>query len=268
MHLAGCKQLVRFLVVPLLACVAGTTPATGGDFYIGASAAAERLDVLYEKIVDNSDPMNFSLNKGQRLQDEASANKLAYSYGFLAGYKLPLSITGIYLALEGDMLRHGGVAGARLAGTGTSTGRNQLGEVWPEDWTFEKDTSYGLTARLGAGIPLIGTWFGPSVYGLVGVRRMKAGFRSEYTGCVTATPCTDDSQYLSGADTFNENFSGWSVGGGLEQKVGLISIRGEVRITDYSKTGRVISFDDIFVTVPLDLQPSAISLGLSAILYF
>lgn len=268
MHRTGCDQLGRFLVVTLLVCIAGTTPATGGDFYIGASAAADRLDVLYEKVVDNSDPMNFSVNQGQRLRDEASATKLAYNYGFLAGYKLPLGITGIYVALEGDMLRHGGVTVGHLAGTGSSTTRNQLGEVWAEDWTLEKDTSYGLTARLGAGIPLVGTWFGPSVYGLVGVRRMKAGFRSEGTGCLTATPCTDASEFVTGTETFNENFSGWSVGGGLEQKVGLISIRGEVRITDYSKTGRVIPFDDVFVTVPLDLQPSAISFGLSAILYF
>ena len=268
MRPTSCTQLVRVLVVPLLIYVAGTTPAAGGDFYIGASAAADRLDVLYEKVVDNSDPQNFSLNKGQRLRDEASANKLAYNYGFLAGYKLPLSITGIYLALEGDMLRHSGTTAGRLAGMGTSAGRNQLGEVWPEDWTFEEDRSFGLTARLGAGIPLVGTWFGPSLYGLVGVRRMNAGFRSEYTGCVTAKPCTDASQYVSGTDTFNESFSGWTVGGGLEQKVGLISIRGEVRITDYSKTGRVIPFDDLFVSVPLDLQPSAISLGLSAIWYF
>ena len=268
MHPTNWRQPVRFFRVLLLACVAGTAPAAGGDFYIGASAAADRLDALYEKVVDNTDPQNFSLNKGQVLRDEASANSLAYSYGFLAGYKLPLSITGIYVALEADMLRHSGTATGRLAGKGTSSGRNQLGEVWPEDWTFDRDRSFGLTARLGAGIPLVGTWFGPSVYGLVGVRRMNAGFRSEYTGCATATPCTDASQYVSGTDSFNENFSGWTFGGGLEQKVGLISIRGEVRVTDYSKTGRVIPFDDLFVSVPLDLQPSSISLGLSAIWYF
>jgi len=262
------RRLVVLPVALLLVCVAGTTPASGGDFYVGAAAAADRLNVLYEKIVDNSNPQNFSLNKGQQLRDEASAAKLAYSYGFLAGYKLPLSVTGVYLALEGDMMRHGGIAAGRLAGTGTSADRSQLGEVWPEDWTFEKNRSYGLTGRLGAGIPLLGTWFGPSIYGLVGMRRLKAGFRSEYTGCVTEAPCTEASQFVSGSDSFDENFGGWTYGGGIEQKVGLISVRGEVRVTDYSNAGRVIPFDDLFVSVPLDLQPRSVSFGLAVLLYF
>lgn len=261
-------QLARFAVVLLATCSAGTAPAAAGDFYIGASAAADSLDVLYEKIVDNSNPQNLSLNKGQQLRDEASAAKLGYNYGFLAGYKLPLSVTGIYLALEGDMLRHGGIAAGRLAGTGTSETRNQLGEVWAEDWTFQKERSYGLTGRLGAGIPFVGTWFGPSVYGLVGVRRLQAGFRSEYTGCADETPCTEPSQFESGSDSFDENFNGWTYGGGIEQKVGLISIRGEVRVTDYSNTGRVIPFDDLFISVPLDLQPKSVSFGLTVLLYF
>lgn len=264
----GYRQLVRFLAALLLVYVAGTAPAAGGDFYVGAAAAADRLNVLYEKVVDNSNPQNFSLNQGQRLRDEASATKLAYSYGFLAGYKLPLSVTGIYLGLEGDMMRHGGIAAGRLAGTGTSADRDQLGEVWPEDWTFEKDRSYGLTGRLGAGLPLIGTWFGPSIYGLVGVRRLKAGFRSEYSGCVTETPCTEASQFVSGSDSFDENFSGWTFGGGIEQKVGLIAVRGEVRVTDYSDAGRVIPFEDLFVSVPLELQPRSVSLGLTVLVYF
>ena len=264
----GCTRLVRFLAVLLFVCLAWATPAAGGDFYIGATAAAERIDVLYEKAVDNSDPQNLTLSKGQVIEDLAAANKLAYSYGFLAGYKIPLSITGVYVALEVDTLRHGGIAAGRLLGSGTSPGRNQLGEVWPEDWTFERDRSFGLTARLGAGIPLIGTWFGPSIYGLVGVRRMQAAFRSEYTGCVTETPCTDADQFESGTDTISENFSGWTVGGGVEQKFGPISLRGEARVTDYSNAVRVTEFDDLFVSIPVGLQPSSISLGLSAIWYF
>ena len=258
----------RYLVVLLLGCAVGTGTARGGDLYVGASASADRLNVLYEKVVDNTNPSNFSLNQGQRLRDEASATKLAYNYGFLAGYKVPLSVTGLYVALEGEMLRHGGVAVGRLTGQGSSSGRNQLGEVWPEDWTLENERSYGLTARLGAGIPFFGTWFGPSAYGLVGVRRLKAGFRSDYTGCVTETACTDPNQFVSGSDSFSETFSGWTVGGGVEKKVGSLAIRGEVRVTDYSKAGRVIPFDDLFVSVPLDLEPDSISFGVTLLWYF
>ncbi len=258
----------RYLVVLFLISTVGAVSANGGDIYFGASASADRLNVLYEKIVDNTNPQNFSRNQGQTLRDEASATNLAYNYGFLAGYKVPLSVTGVYVALEGEMLRHGGVAVGRLVGQGSSSGRNQLGEVWPEEWTLEKERSYGLTARVGAGIPFFGTWFGPSAYGLVGVRRLNAGFRSEYTGCVTEAACTEPDQFVSGSDSFSESFSGWTVGGGVEKKVGSLAVRGEVRVTDYSKAGRVIPFDDLFVSVPLDLEPDSISFGITLLWYF
>ena len=268
MQAAQLRQRPRYLVAGLLICTIGAVQAKAGDIYIGASASADRLNVLYEKIVDNTDPRNFSLNQGQRLRDEASASEVAYSYGFVAGYKQPLSVTGLYVALEGEMLRHGGVAPGRLAGAGTSVGRNQLGEVWPEQWTFGKDSSYGLTARAGAGIPFIGTWIGPSVYGLFGVRRLKGSFGSRYTGCATETACTEPDQFVSGSDNFSENFNGWTVGGGLEKKLGNLAVRGELRFTEYSKTGRVIPFDDLFVSVPLELEPDSMSFGVTLLWYF
>lgn len=258
----------RYLVVLFLIGTVGTVSAKGGEIYIGGSASADRLNVLYEKVVDNTNPQNFSQHQGQRLRDEASATKLAYNYGFLGGYKIPLSVTGVYVALEGEVLRHGGVAAGRLVGQGSSSGRNQLGEVWPEEWTLEKERSYGLTGRVGAGIPFFGTWFGPSVYGLVGVRRLKAGFRSAYTGCVAETACTEPGQYVSGSDSFSESFSGWTVGGGVEKKAGSLAIRGEVRVTDYSNAGRVIPFEDLFVSVPVDLEPDSISFGITLLWYF
>ena len=262
------RHCPRYLVVVLLIGTIAAARANGGDIYIGASASADRLNVLYEKVVDNTDPQNFSANQGQRLRDQASASEVAYSYGFVAGYKLPLSVTGLYVALEGEMLRHGGVAPGRLAGSGTSAGRNQLGEVWPEEWTFEKDSSYGLTARAGAGIPFIGTWVGPSVYGLFGVRRLKGSFGSRYTGCPTETVCTEPDEFVSGSDSFSESFNGWTVGGGLEKKLGSLAVRGELRFTEYSKTGRVIPFDDLFVSVPLELEPDSMSFGVTLLWYF
>ncbi len=258
----------RYVVVLLLVCVFGAIPAEGGDFYVGATAAGDRLNVLYKKVVDSTDPRNFSLNQGEIFRTDDSATELAYRVGLLAGYKVPLSLTGVYVALEGDMSRHGGVTAGRLAGAGTSAGRNQLGEVWPENWTLGNDKSYGLTARLGAGIPFFGTWFGPSAYALVGVRRLQGSFRSEYTGCLTAEPCEDPAEFTSGSDSFGENFNGWTVGGGVEKKLGSFAVRGEVRRTDYRKSGRVVPFDDIFVTVPLELEPDSLSFGVSLLWYF
>lgn len=65
------------------------------------------------------------------------------------------------MAMNGEMLRNDGVAVGRPAGAGTSADRNELGEIWPEGWTLEKDRSYGLTAHPDAGTLFFGTWFGP-----------------------------------------------------------------------------------------------------------
>ena len=259
---------LRCLMVWFCIGTAASVPVQGGDIYVGASAYADRLNVLYKKVIDNTNPQNLSANRGQRLEDEASAAKFAYSYGFLAGYKVPLSVTGLYVAMEGDMLRHSGPASGSLRGAGTSAGRNQLGEVWPENWTLERNRSFGLTARAGAGIPFFGTWFGPSIYGLVGLRRLGAGFESQYSGCLTETACTEPEEFVSGSQGFRETFNGWTVGGGVETKAGAFSIRAELRITDYSAVDRVIRFDEQFVSSPLNLDPDSITLGISLLWYF
>ena len=261
-HTRGC------LAAGILWIFAGAAPAEGGDFYVGVTGAGERLDVLYDKTVDNTSPSNLSLNQGQVFRADDSATKVGYGYGFLAGYRVPLGLTGVFVAGEGDLAYHRGVALGRFPGLGTSEGRNQLGEAWPEDWSFDKDKSFGFTLRLGAGIPVVGPGLGPSVYGLVGVRRLGAGFRSDYTGCLNPTPCTDASQFTSGTDRFDENFTGWTTGGGIEKKLGNISLRGEVRYTDYGSASRTISFTDVGVTVPFSLETSGVSARLGLLLYF
>lgn len=256
------------LLVLLVALAVGSAPALGGELYVGVSAAADRLNVGYQKVVDNTNPQNSSLNQGQIFRDAASGAGFGQSYGFLGGYRLPLSVTGIYVALEGEMLRHGGAASGRLAGVGTSTGRNQLGEAWPENWSLGQDRTYGITARLGAGIPFFGTWFGPSIYALVGIRRLSATFKSGFTGCFQQTPCTSPDQLVAGSEDFSESSRGLTFGGGLEKRFGSLALRGEVRVTDFSEAERVTRFDDLFVTVPITLQPESISLGASLVWYF
>ena len=256
------------LLVLVVALAVSSAPAIGGELYVGVSAAADRLSVGYQKIVDNTNPQNFSLNQGQTFRDAASGAGFGHSYGFLGGYRMPLSVTGIYVAVEGEMLRHGGAASGRLAGVGTSDGRNQLGEVWPENWSVGQDRSYGVTARLGAGIPFFGTWFGPSIYALVGLRRLNATFKSGFAGCFEATPCTSPNQLVSGSEDFSENSRGLVFGGGLEKRFGSLALRGEVRVTDFSEAERITRFEDVFVTVPITLQPDSISLGASLVWYF
>ncbi len=256
------------LVVGLLWMLVVAAPVEGGDFYVGVTGSGERLGVLYDKTVDNTSPSNLSLNPGEVFRADDSATKAAYGYGFLAGYRVPFGLTGVFVAAEGDLAYHRGAVIGRLPGLGTSEGRNQLGEVWPEDWSFDKDRSFGFTLRLGAGIPVVGPGLGPSVYGLVGLRHLKAGFRSDYTGCLNPEPCTEAGEFTSGTDRFDENFIGWTTGGGIEKKLGAIAIRGEVRYTDYRSASRIIPFTDVGVTVPLSLEASGVSARVGLLLYF
>lgn len=246
----------------------GVAPAVGGSFYVGVTAGAERLDVLYDKTVDNTPASNMSVNQGRVFQSDASAAKAAFGVGFLGGYRIPLGPTGVYLSAEGDMAHHAGTVSGVLPGAGASDGRNQLGENWPEDWSFEQDRSYGLTVRLGSGIPILGWGSGMSVYALVGLRRFKTGFRSDYTGCLNPEPCTAANEFTSGTDMFDENFTGWVAGGGLERRVGSVALRGELRYTDFGNAGRVIPFDDVGVNVPLSLDPTGLGLRVALLWYF
>ncbi len=246
----------------------GMARAAAGGFYVGVSAELERLGVLYEKIVDNTAPSNISRNPGSVFQANASAVSAAYGIGFLGGYRLRLGPSGIYVSVEGEMADHGGTLLGALPGVGTSEGRNQLGEIWPEDWTFSKERSSGLTARLGTGIPILGFGSGTSVYALAGLRRLKAAFRTEYAGCLDPEPCEAASELTSGMDSFDETFTGWVTGGGLEKRIGSVALRGELRFADTGSAGRIIPFDDVGVNVPLSLDTSGASLRVDLLWYF
>ena len=118
----------------------GVTLAEGGSFYVGVTATGERLDVLYEKAVDNTDPSNIAANQGRVFRSDDSAARAAFGVGFLGGYRMSLGPTGVYLSAEGDTAYHAGTVRGILPGVGASEGRNQLGENWREDWSFDVTT--------------------------------------------------------------------------------------------------------------------------------
>ena len=152
--------------------------------YIGAAAAAAFYEVDYHKSVDSRNPLNVSSNTGQIFFAADSADDTTWDAGLLLGYRLGFG--PVTLDLEGDFVSHSGTASGRLPGAGSSPERNQLGEVWPEDWSLAKDRSYGITARLGTGFfaPL-----GARIYVFGGMRRLEADFKTAYTGCLLFTAC-------------------------------------------------------------------------------
>ena len=239
----------------------------GGGPYVGVTGVAERLEVFYEKTVDNTASRNTSPSRGQVYRADDIAAGAAYGVGFLAGYRLSLGAGGGYLSPEVDLGYHGGSARGYFEGAGLSAGRNQLGESWPEDWSFEEKRSYGLTVMLGTGISATGRGSALSVYALAGLRRLEARLSLDYAGCFTFTLCTAD-KLTPVMESHDEDFTGWTVGAGVERRLGNTAIRGELRYTGYGSTKRVVPYDDLGITVPLLLRPDGVSVLVSVIRHF
>ncbi len=262
------RRTIRYLVVTALLCAVGSVPAQAGDIYIGAHASADRLGVLYDKAVAASNLATAPLGTAEILKADGSATELSYSYGFLAGYKIPFSVTGVYAAIEGDMARHGGAPAGRLLGDRAKVGDYDVGEIISEEWTLESDRSFGLTARIGTGIPFFGTWVGPSIYALGGVRRLSSSFSASYRGCFESSACVDWSTISSVRESFDKGLLGWTVGGGIETKLGMLSVRAEVRLIEYGSADGGISIAQGIANAPVKLEPDSLSFGLSLLWYF
>ena len=229
--------------------------AQKGGLYVGFGVMGQRTSVDYE-------------TPGVVHQSDASSGSTAYGAGFLGGYRFALRPTGIYLSAEADMAYHSGTVQGALRGAGVSADLNQLGEVWPEDWSFKPNRSYGVTFRAGSGIPILGSGSGASLYVLLGLRRFKAGFTTEYAGCFTPEPCMEPEELESGIDQFEENFNGWVTGAGIEKRFGIVGLRGELRYSDHGDAGRTIPFDEVGVQVPVSLKSTGLGARVDLLVYF
>ena len=63
----------------------------------------------------------------------------------------------------------------------------------------------------------------------------------------------------------DEEYDAWVVGAGLEKKLGSIATRGELRYADHDSSTRTVPFDDVAVTVPMELTSGGIGLGVGLI---
>lgn len=271
------NRMRRFLcccgVVAVL-IVAGPVLAEEGRFYIGGAATVEWLDASYDKIVENRPPSPRckEVSCPVAFQEKDSADKTGYGFGFLAGYRMPLN-ERFYVGGEVDLTLHDGTARGQLDGVGTSPGRNQPGESWPDSWSFGKDVSYGLTVRLGVRPDFLQLWEDEaSVYVLAGVRHVKARFTIDSYGCLLSetqtTDCSPSDPYTAGRQSHTLSFNAWTSGVGLEKMIGPhAAIQGEVRYTGYPSQNWT-SFDLGSIRVPVDVDNDEVNLLLKMVWYF
>ena len=256
-------------VVGLAAGLSPAEPASAQDrrgFRFGIALPLERTGVTYEKAVDNTDPDTLvpAPRRGEVFEDEGSASGPLAGLALLAGYRWPLG-GGSFVSAEADFAFHRGTLEAQLEGSGTSPSGRQLGEVWPDDWSFENRHSYGLTLRLGGSPGELGSR-DESVYVLAGLRRVSAQVTVNWHGCLSPIPCTPD-QFTSGADPRDLDFLAWTLGVGFEKGLGeRVAIRAEGQYAGYGEESWVADFPEVRVTVPTSVRGGGP--GLSLMLVF
>ncbi len=263
--------LVLLLALTVISVQVNTASAhEGHSFYVGVQVPVERVDASYDKTVDNTEASN--PRRGQVFHDNDSDDTFAYGIGFLVGHRIPLLTKedGFYVSAEVDLAFHGGQAKGQLQGVGTSAGRNQPGESWPDRWSFEKDRSYGFTIKLGGSPGVLRSW-DTSVYVLGGIRLIQAQFKNHYRGCLHVVNCTstDQPEFVSGTDSRNLDYTAWTYGAGVERMLGEhLGLRVEARYTQYNSKRWVEWFEDVGVRVPTRIDADEVGLLLSLAWYF
>ncbi len=234
-------------------------------FRVGLTLPVSQLGATMRKSVDNTAPNTLvpEPRRGRVFQDEVSGDGLSYGVGLVGGYRFPLSGGSWFLDAEVAGEWHGGATEAQFAGVGVSAERKQLGESWPDDWSFAKEMSYGAGVRLG-GSPAGLVAGDVAFYLLADVRFAEVQFTNNYDGCFSAAPCTP-AEFASGSEDIDMDFTVWRAGIGMEKWLGQrFALRAEAGYSMYATEEWVTPFSDVGVTVDSRMDASApgLSLGL------
>ena len=252
---------------------------------MGLSASAENLDSTVSKTTDNTHPMNVTASSGRTFHVRDSDDKTTSGFGILAGYTFHLNDGGLFLSTEVDLVYHGGKARGRLEWSKDpeareNSGRDpdwpESGENWPDDWTFEKKHSYGVTLRLGGQPNFLGTALGIDavLYVLAGIRRTEAEYSNSYEGCLLNSGCPDgreDGSYAKGTDWTERDYTAWTVGIGLHAPVAdQASLQIETYYTDHDRETLVLldNTNEPYIRVPHVLDAEELGLRLRLLRHF
>ncbi len=260
--------------------------------YIGISAAAEDLDVSVFKTLDNTPDGNMTLSQGKIFTERDSDTKTASGFGFVLGYQRPLRYGSLYWSGEINLAYHGGKARGGLEGTEDAAARKtyndandpdlpafsvgpQVGENWPERWTFEKDYSYGVTLRLGGRPEFLTSALGPDagLYVLAGVHRIETEYVNSATGCFEVPParCTSEEDFGASTVRTDRDYTAWALGMGVHASLAeQIGLQVETYYMDYDSES-LVQLDgtgDLRVRAMHELDADEIGLRMRLLRYF
>ena len=263
MGLPGAGDVKVFLLLAALVAP-GAVSAQGGGFRAGVLVPMERVKATLAKTVDNTAPNTLvpPPRRGTLVMDEGSADTWASGVGAFLGYRAPLGGSGFHVGARVDAALHFAAVDGQLTGVGESPGRNLLGESWPEQWTFERKRSYGLTMEIG-GSPGALASMDAMLFLLGGIRLAQVELTNRFNGCMLPAGC-GPSDFVSGTDTRELNHQAFTFGLGVEKGLGEgLGLRVEVSHTPYCNEQWTTPFREVGVTVPtvLDAGETGLKVG-------
>jgi len=220
---SGTVKRFVFTVFPVFfALFHSPGPAVAEGFYLGGAVGVEYADVDYGKSVtlNPSDAASVTNRDGDSEQGEMS------SFKAVLGHRWDLS-GSLYFSGEIDVtLRPDSPVTGSIEGT--TTPGNPDSDVFPGDWSLNKNRDAGLSVKLGyaCGEPgFLGK--GASVYALAGVRRLNLTLRTTATGTLS-----DGQTFINSSSSEDVSVTPWLFGGGME--IGSEKSRFDLRVA-YSR---------------------------------
>ena len=250
--------LLAALVVPV------SVSAQNGGFRAGVLVPMERVKATLAKTVDNTAANTLvpPPRRGTLVMDEGSADTWGSGVGAFLGYRAPLGGSGFHMGARVDAALHFAAVDGQLTGVGDSPGRNQLGESWPDQWTFERKRSFGLTMEIG-GSPGALASMDATLFLLGGIRLAQVELTNRFNGCMLPEGC-GPSDFVSGTDARDLNHQAFTFGFGLEKGLGEgLALRVEASHTPYCDEQWTAQFTEVGVTVPtvLDAGETGLKVG-------
>lgn len=255
---------VLALAVPASSLAQG--PERG--FYVGVASPLGLPTATFDKTVDNTDPETLAPppRAGTTFQEVDTGSGNVTGVGLLLGYRWPLAGSPLGLAAEVDLSTNGGAASGRFDGIGDSPDRNELGELWPDAWSYEPGARAGVTLRV-EGMPGAFRSQGLRLFALAGLHRTTATVTTEFHGCLDPVPC-GGAGLSSGTDPRDAVLYGWSAGVGVEKFLaGRLAVAAEARYADDGEASWVADFSDVKITVPSVVTASGISLRATLVIH-
>ena len=252
------------LAAALALWASAATAGSGEGLHFGIELPIGLLDASFNKTVDNR-ASETSVPQSRRtdvLHEATSGHAFAYGTSAWAGFHWPLGDSGLRVGMEAEIGLRDGKADDQFDGVGSSPGRNQLGELWPDQWQFKGNRRYGASLTVGGSPPALRS-MKLSLHARAGYRWLDGKFTNQYLGCLHARPCSaaaNTPDFASGTDRRNANLKGWTVGLGAERALSArLALRIEARHTHYGTKRWNIG---VRVPVALNVTETEVALGL------